>query len=97
MVLCCERKLENGKPADCVCGCDGKTSSFFKSGCDGPFYSNLEKNPKALNISRVLWCSLPLCSNNGVFADEIKAYREMTGCTDTSEIVSKRDIPCLYA
>ena len=100
MVMCCERRLENDEPADCVCGCGEKTSRFFKSSHDAPFYSNLNglaNGTKVLDIKRVLWCSLPLCCNNGEFADLIKEYREKTGCTDTSQIVPKWNVPCRYA
>lgn len=97
MPMCCKRNLKSGELADCVCGCGGKTNNFFTPSHDGPFYRDLAVGAKNLDTKSVLWCSLPLCSNNGLFAGKIKAYREKMGCTDTPEIQPLGGEQCRYA
>ena len=97
--LCCKRNLEDGELAACVCGCGDTTSNFFAPGHDERLRSFIRGNDHAA-LNSVLWCSVPLCFNyrkeNGDYAVQIKGHRRIVGCTDTSEIMPRWDIPCQY-
>ena len=100
--LRCERRYSE-TPLPCVCGCeeDAKPRKFFKQGHDSKLRSHIKN--ASYELGEVLWCSVPLCFNydvqdghNGDYADQIRQHRRNAGCTDTSEIVSKRNVPCPY-
>lgn len=100
--LGCQRR-HSVRPLPCVCGCgnDCEPGRFFEQGHDQRLRGFITRNAPALKC--VLWCSVPLCFNydvrnghNGDYADQIRQHRRNAGCTDTSEIVSKRNVPCPY-
>ena len=101
--LLCKRKRRGAERKPCVCGCGKKATNFFKQGHDSTLRSIIQGNAPS-RIEKVLWCSVPLCFNydttesgyNGDYAVQIREYRREAGCTDTSEIVPRGNVPCPY-